>query len=341
MLFRFNIIVRILLLACVSVSASSLSAEITLHGLIGDNMVLQREQPVQITGTTAPGKTVTLSIASQKHLAVADSSGRWRIVLPPLTATRKGTDLEMRIESTSGDLLVIKNVLVGDVWICTGASNMVCPVMKTREAHEVIEAADFPSIRFFSVWGGPSEEPKTDCGGVWLQCNPGTAEAFSAIGYFFGRKLHHELDVPIGLIRNGWGGTRAEAWAGRKSLEAEPGLRAMLVDWDRRPEDLRLSQHCPAALFNGKMEPLTQMPIRGIIWSQGKANDTHFRQPSAVMTAMVRGWREAWRDAKLPVALVDPKDLGSKKNVCELNHEEIGRRLADWALSEVYGKTKL
>ncbi len=320
-------------------SASLALAEVKLPAVVGDNMVLQRGRPVPIWGWAEAGEDVTVAVAGQSVTAKAAADGRWKATLAELNSTEP---LEMTIKGSSGSQVTLKNVLVGEVWVCSGQSNMQMSVKASNNAEDEIAAADYARIRLFTVARKTAGSPQSDCTGQWSQCSPETVPGFSAVAYFFGRHLHKELDVPVGLINTSWGGTPSEAWACRKALEAQPSLNPLLERWDtsvagydsvladyrkrldrweqaaakakqegkeppkkpRKPGNPADSPHRPANLFNGMIAPLLPYGIRGAIWYQGESNVRRAYQYRTIFPAMIRNWRVVWGEGKFPFGFV-------------------------------------
>ena len=213
----------------VVLSAASLpAASLRLPAVIGDNMVLQRDKAVPIWGWADKGEKVTVALAGQSVEATADDRGRWKVTLDKL---EKAGPLEMTVKTASSSLTV-KNILVGEVWVCSGQSNMEMGIGACRNAKEEIAAADYPQIRLFTVAKVRAAQPARDVKGHWAECSPKTVSAdgwggFSAAAYYFGRTLHKELKVPVGLIHTSWGGTAAEEWTSKKAFQSEPKLKGL------------------------------------------------------------------------------------------------------------------
>jgi sialate O-acetylesterase len=349
-------------------SVTVAAAAVKLPSVIGDNMVLQRGQAVPIWGWAEKGEEVTVGIAGQTVSAKADDQGRWKVCLAKLET---GGPLEMTIKAPSGNV-TLKNILVGDVWICSGQSNMEMGVAGAKNGKEEIAAADYPQIRLFTVAKTRAQQPATDCKGCWDECNPKTITkgvwgGFSASAYFFGRTLHKELKVPIGLIHTSWGGTPAQSWTSRKALEAEPKLKGVHG----------------SDLYNGMIAPLIPLAIRGAIWYQGESNVGGAYQYRTLFPTMIANWRTDWAQGDFPFYFVqiapfhynrpgkdgkpvDPRRLGACAELWEAqlltlknvpntgmavttditdlndihpkNKQEVGRRLALWALAKTYGQ---
>ncbi len=352
----------LILAILLSLSCAPLQAAVKLAGVFGDNMVLQRDMPVPVWGWADKVEEVTVSIADQTHTAKAGEDGRWKVTLDKL---KVGEPLEMTVKGSSGEETKFSNILVGEVWVCSGQSNMEMGIGACNRANEEIAAADYPNLRLFTVPKTKAAEPAAELKSKWLPCTPKSVSAdgwggFSAAAYFFGRQLHKELGVPIGLIHTSWGGTPAEFWTSRKALEDDPALKP-------------LAQGESSCLYNGMIAPLIPFAIRGAIWYQGESNVSRAYQYRTLFPAMIRDWRTAWGQGDFPFGFVqiapfrydntDPAcwaelceaqtmtlrsvpntgmavtvDIGDIKDIHPKNKQEVGRRLALWALAKVYGK---
>ncbi|MGB9606209.1 MAG: sialate O-acetylesterase, partial [Bryobacteraceae bacterium] len=324
--------------------AVCLHADVRLPALIGDHMVLQREQPLRIYGWASPGEAITMRMAGQTVSVTADASGRWEAWLRPMPA---GGPYELAIAGRN--TITVRDVLVGEVWVASGQSNMQWPVERSREAEKEIAAANHPRIRLFKVALKTSEEPLDDVEGSWQPCSPDSVKSFSAVAYFFGRHLHEKLGVPVGLIQSAWGGTPAQAWTSRATLVSEPSLQTYLVEWNRvlvnwprarrrweeslkqweqraaeakregREPPPRPAQplgpghpHTPAGLFNAMIAPLTPYAIRGAIWYQGESNANNYAWLyRTLFEAMIRDWRQAWGQGDFPFLFVQLASYGN------------------------------
>jgi sialate O-acetylesterase len=321
------------------------AGELQLADPFGTGMVLQRQTPVPVWGTAQPGTTVTVQFAGQSRSAKADASGRWRVQLGSLRASNQGQELTV----TSGDAKVtLKDVLVGEVWICSGQSNMEWGIQLVNNAQEEIAAADYPAIRLRYVNKVKSPKPLTAItGSAWMVCSPpnivnGTQQGFSAVAYFFGRELNEKLNVPVGLIQSAWGATRIEPWT---------------------------PPH--GDLYNAMIHPWAGFPIRGAVWYQGESNC--IRGDGLLyaekMNALIAGWRKAWGAGEFPfyfvqlapfiykespdhlpalweaqtAALAIPNtgmaiinDIGNVRDIHPRNKQDVGKRLARLALARTY-----
>ncbi|MHC4602288.1 MAG: sialate O-acetylesterase [Planctomycetota bacterium] len=218
-------VVFILSLVLLLVDAGAVFADVKLPAVISDNMVLQRGMKVPIWGWAEPGEKVEVrfGIYSYGWRTTTDKDGKWMVKISPLQA---GGPFEMFIKGNN--TITLKNILVGEVWVCSGQSNMQWSVKGSADAEQEIAAADYPSICLFAVERKVAEQPQSDCVGSWESCSPQTVPGFSAVAYFFGRELHKELNVPIGLIHTSWGGTVAEAWTSSGALKKLPDFKAAI-----------------------------------------------------------------------------------------------------------------
>ena len=215
---------------------TGVNADVSLPGIFGDNMVLQREMKVPVWGRATPGERVTAELGGHTEETVADHDGRWKLYIGPLDT---GGPFDLKISGTNE--IVFRNVLVGEVWVCSGQSNMAMEVKSCKNAEQEIANADFPEIRYFQVKNFKASEPLDDVSPVtdpehnwlntWQICSPSTVGRLTGVGYFFGRDLYKMLRVPIGLISISWGGTTAEAWTPRDAIAGDPELKNILKDW--------------------------------------------------------------------------------------------------------------
>ena len=313
----------LLFTAFLSLGLSALQADVTLPNIFGDHMVLQREQANPVWGKADPGEAVTVSIAEQSHTTQADANGDWRINLVPLPASFEPKTLQV---SGLNSQVSFTDVLVGEVWICSGQSNMQWPLSNTYNGAVEIAAANHPQIRLISVPQVGTQDAQDNFDGAWSVCTPGSAHNFSAVGYLFGSRIHAALGVPVGLIDNAWGGSAAEAWVPRDVLESDGNYTELLSSWDERvaaytdeihaakvaeykawqkagkpkphqrhPRDFRAGQHRPANLFNGVLNPTIGYGIRGVIWYQGESNSGRAYQYRSLFPLMITTWRDLWQ----------------------------------------------
>lgn len=352
-------------------------AEVSLPSVFGDHMVLQRDKAVPIWGRARPNERITVTCAGQTKTTRAGTKGTWRVDLDPLEA---GGPHELVVHGKNE--VRIRDVLVGEVWICSGQSNMQWSVRLSADPTKEIAAATHPRLRLLSVPRRPMESPQEDFRGAWVVCSPASIPNFSAVAYYFGRKLQSELDVPIGLINTSYGGTPAEAWTDAKALRKERKLGPLLERWAKAlkrgrggKRDPKLSPHRPANLWNGMVAPLVPFAIRGTIWYQGESNAGRAVQYQTLFPALIRAWRDQWGQGDFPFVFVQlanfrarrktpgestwaelreaqrltlervPNtgmavtiDIGDAKNIHPKNKQDVGARLAAWALHDTYGK---
>jgi sialate O-acetylesterase len=300
--------------------ASSIAhADVKLPAIFSDHAVLQRDMPVPVWGWAEPGEEVTISIAGQTQKTTADDKGKWRVTLSPLAV---GEPLKMVVEGKNR--LERNDLLVGEVWLCSGQSNMEWPVTLSTNADLEISAANYPKIRFAQVKGKGSQTPVEDFEGRWKVCTPETVAGFSAVGYHFGRELLEQLNVPIGLIDDSWGGSACEAWIRRDRLEGNPLYEAQLASWDKMaaeyekdkdPKKLGMLEgnHRPANLYNARVMPVLGYAIRGAIWYQGESNAGRAFQYREMFPLMIKTWREDWKQGDFPFYWVQLADFMDEK----------------------------
>lgn len=218
-----------------AVSPADLRAEVKLADIFSNGMVLQQQMPVTVWGEAAPGEAVSVELAGSKANTKADAEGQWRVKLPALKAGGPHT-----MNVTGQNQLSVTDVLVGEVWLCSGQSNMEWTIKGTllpEVSAKVIAEADYPQIRVLTVPRRPSLTPEKSLGGTWQVCNPQNAPGFSATGYFFGREIHKKLNVPVGLIVSAVGGTPSESWTPLVALEKDPAYPAIAALWEKRLAD--------------------------------------------------------------------------------------------------------
>ncbi|MFQ3678321.1 MAG: sialate O-acetylesterase, partial [Fimbriimonadaceae bacterium] len=225
----FGSLAGVLILTAVGQGAASMATKIRLPRVFGDNMVWQRDRRAPVWGTAEPGRRISVRFLDRIATATVRPDGTFRAVLPAISG---GGPADMTIDDGT-DSLRLRNVVVGDVWLCSGQSNMEWPVSAANNPEAEIAAADFPLIRLFHVARFADPEWTGDVDAQWEVCSPETVGRFSAVAYFMGRSLHRSSGVPIGLIHSSWGGTPAEAWVSREALGASPVLRPILARLDR------------------------------------------------------------------------------------------------------------
>lgn len=316
------------------VYCSVATAEVRLPNIFSDHLVLQQKQSNLVWGWADAGEPISVSIAGQNHQATADSNGKWSVKLAPLEA---GGPHSLTV-SGKNSRVELKDILIGEVWICSGQSNMQWSVRVSSDPDLEALAANFPNIRMINFPQRGSQEPILDHPGVhWQVCTPETVSSFSAVGYFFGRQLHQTLGVPIGLINNAWGGSAAEAWVNRQALETDGKYGAMLEGWEtqakeadelsaksatlseadaKKLKDLqgRLNgNHRPANIYNGVLKSHIGYGIRGAIWYQGESNAGRAYQYRDLFPLMISNWRSEWGQGDFPFYWVQLADYQAEK----------------------------
>ena len=214
---RRGLVVCIVWCSAVSLIPAIAQADVKLPKIFGDAMVLQREKPLTIWGTADAGEKVTVTVGDSSASATTAKDGRWSVQLPAMPAHKNPVPFTVR----GNNEISLKDVLVGDVWICSGQSNMEWSVAAAKNPQQEIAAADHPQIRLFTVKRLKADQPVQDVTGSWAECSPDSIPKFSAVGYFFGRHLQKHLDVPIGLINSSWGGTPAEYWTPKSAFDED------------------------------------------------------------------------------------------------------------------------
>ena len=289
---------RILSCAILLFSAS-VFASITLPRVLGSNMVLQRDQPVPVWGWAAPGEKISVAFAGQKKSAQADAAGRWEVRLGKLTAS--ATPATMTIAGSES--ITLTNILVGEVWLCSGQSNMEKPIGQQpgqkpvpNFQQELATGDNYPDIRLFKADRVIASEQKPDVKGEWAVCSSNALEAtkFSAAAFFFARAIHKELNVPIGLVESAWGGTRVEPWTPPVGFEAVPAV-AELSKFS--PGTNKLDNKMPSVLYNAMIAPLKPFAMRGALWYQGESNCMDSNDGASYadkFEALIKGWRKVW-----------------------------------------------
>ncbi|MCG8583292.1 MAG: 9-O-acetylesterase [Pirellulales bacterium] len=320
-------------------------ADVTLPKIFGSNMVLQQNQPIKVWGWADPGEKVTVDLDGQTAMTEADKKGNWHVELP----ARKADGNEYALTVSGKNELELKNVLIGEVWLGSGQSNMAWSLTRSKDPKKEIAAANHPQIRLFLVPRAKSGTPSKDTkGGQWQVCSPKTIPSFSATAYFFARELQKQLKVPVGIIASSWGGTRIEPWTPKNGQGA--------------------------VLYNAMIHPLAPFALSGVIWYQGESNVLNKAGPKYhdMKKQLVEDWRRAWDNDKLSFYYVhiapwsgryapgellklweaQTKSLAIPRtgmavvtdtvdNIADIhpkNKQVVGYRLAQWALAKDYGR---
>ena len=327
---RYGILACILALATLASSASSsVAAELRLPRILGDHMVLQRDKPVKVWGWAEAGKSVTVAFAGQTQSATAAANGTWQVQLKPLAASDEGRELTV---SCRDNKVTVKDVLVGDVWLGSGQSNMELELGGMDRGDVAAYLANHPLIRLMDVPKETSDKPDDDIAGAeWKICTPATAARFSAVAYYFARDVHQAIGVPIGMVVSARGGTYPESWQTRASLESLKSAPVdkllafsdkRIADWiaDPKGNDPRHAEPglmLPAGCYNHMIHPIEKFTIRGALFYQGEnsavnnggAIDFAHGYP-LTYPAVIRNWRQLFNDPDLPFCIIEMAPWG-------------------------------
>lgn len=342
-------------------------AQLKLAQVFADHMVLQRQKKVPVWGTAKAGDKVTVSYNSNSAVAIADASGSWLAYLHPMEAQAEGKDMTV---TAGGQHVVLHDVLVGEVWLCSGQSNMRMELMFRDAAipgvvdwENEVKKANYPLIRFYNRFRGKGAS-------LWEACDSNSVKLFSAVAYYFGAEIYKELNVPIGLIHQSAGGTSIQKWIPERYFEQLP--------WSKQYLDF--SQYVPwlepASCYNNFIAPLAGYGIRGVLWYQGESNanfNVHGYSYRYLLPLLITSWRKEWKQDDLPFAFVQlplfnnsnafryirEAQLNTLKTIPNTgmvtsydedefrtmlhprNKKHVGERLAIWARSTVYGRKEL
>ena len=359
-------------LALVGALGSIAEAEVRLPKIFGSHMVLQRDAKLPVWGWADPGEAVEVTLGGQTAKATANDDGQWKVSLP---AQKAGGPHKLTVKGSGDKAIELTDILVGEVWLCSGQSNMEWSVSNSDNPKEEIAAANYPNIRLFKAPRRPSATPIDDIEAQWQPCSSKTIPGFTAVGYFFGRHLYKELDIPIGLIESAWGGTRIEPWTPVVGFEAVEKTQSIAKQVKERDPNGKYSHQDPTMLYNGMIKGLVPFAFRGAIWYQGESNrhdGSHYRDK---MEALIKGWREVFHNPEMPFLFVqlapyqygteDPTilakawegqtaslkipntgmvvttDVANLKDIHPRNKQDVGKRLALWALAKTYGQDDL
>jgi sialate O-acetylesterase len=366
---RLTLAVMIGVLTLLLLSSVASNASIRLPALVSEGMVLQRGMPAKIQGWADEGEKVTVNFRKQSASAIA-KDGKWSVTLKPMNA---GGPFPMTIAGRN--TIELENVLVGDVWVCSGQSNMEWRLSQLDAAKEDMAKSANPMIHLFRTPMVSPERPADDVESAWKTCGPDTVADFSAIGYYFGRALRRDLNVPVGLIDASWGGTIVEWWTRASYYVANPEVKKIILarSSNGRVANGAVQNGRIGGIYNGLIAPLTWYPIKGVIWYQGESNCRRADHYAELLSAMIRNWREDWgigdfpflavqiapfaalqypenswpevREAQLRTSLSVPKvgltvitDLGDKENIHPVNKVPVAERLALAARAIGYGQ---
>lgn len=358
-------------MALCAAATAAVQGDVRLPKVFGDGMVLQQQTQAPVWGWADADEEVTVSLGDAKGTAKAGADGKWLVKLQTPAA---GGPHVLTVKGKNE--VALKDVYVGEVWICSGQSNMEWTVAASLNPAEEAANAKFPQIRMIKVDHMATDKPQDDIPTQgWKECTPENAPHFSAVGYFFARHLHNELKVPVGMINTSWGGTICEAWTSPEALAAVPELkpivdRPVAIDPAKPPAQQNPNQR--SVLYNGMLKPLVPFAIRGAIWYQGESNVGRAVQYRTLFPTMIADWRKQWGQGDFPFLFVqlapfkygEPHlalaelwdaqvktlsvpntgmavtwDIGDVQDIHPKNKQDVGKRLALWALANTYGKS--
>ncbi len=355
------------------------TAQVSVAKLFSSNMVLQQNTEVNIWGRANAGDTISVtgSWNNETVKTVAGDNTKWLAKLNTPAAKTDGTYYSVTITGTN--TITLSNVLIGEVWLLSGQSNMEMPLQgwgsdtPVEGSAEAIATANFPNIRLLTVKRKNAAEPQEDItnneNSLWVKCSPNSAKWFSAVGFFFGRELHQKLNIPIGLVGSYWGGSSCETWAEESSLDFVADY-ANNGPW--QPTDNN-DNHTATVLYNGMIAPLVPFNFAGVCWYQGETNSGRPEQLTELFPAMIEGWRNVFQKENLPfyyvqlapygnswgdnlpvfweaqanalnlhhTEMASTIDAGDETNIHPSRKEPVGYRLAQKALANIYGQNSL
>ena len=364
---------RLTLCFVLCLMCTAVRAEVKLPAIFGNNMVLQQKAACPVWGTADAGEEITVAIAGQTKTTKADADGKWSVKLDPLEV---GLPLTMTVKGKNE--IVFSNVLVGEVWIGSGQSNMQWSVNRAHNPANDISNANFPNIRLITVPNVSKTTPQDNFSGSWAPCTPENVPGFSAVLFYFGRKLHQDLNVPVGLIHCSWGGSSCESWINYDTVAKNPDFAQLLVRRTTREKDQPQGGDNQQAgyLYNGMLHPIIGYGIRGVIWYQGESNAGRAFQYRTLFPTMIQNWRTEWKQGDFPFYWVqlanymatkdDPGDsawaelreaqsmtrslsksgqaviidIGEADDIHPRNKRDVGVRLGLLALNNDYGKVQ-
>lgn len=348
----------------------TIHAQLKINSLFSDHMVLQQGVQIPVWGTTTDQEKITVKFDGQE-ITTVPHNGKWSVRLNSLKASSNPRSLLISTEKSS---LEIKDILVGEVWFCSGQSNMERqlgprpPQPPITNWEKERDEANYPQIREYYVPLNYSEKIVDDVQSNWEVCSPNTVSKFSAVGYFFAKHLHNDLKVPVGIIFSAFGGTPAEDWTSASAMNENPELKELLQNYSKvMGKGYRPRGQKPNGLYNGMVHPFLQFPIKGVAWYQGESNVDRAEQYETVLQTMIENWREDFHQKNLPflvvqiaphkdikpeireaqfnvsqklnnIALIVTTDLGLPNQIHPPNKQPIGERFALAARGMVYGE---
>lgn len=314
---RLSTFLRTTVLSVLLLSATFCYADIKLPALVGSNMVLQRNKPLHIWGWADKGEAVAVTFKGKTFKTVATEKGKWQVTLPAMPA---GGPYEMSLKGKN--TIQLDNILIGEVWIASGQSNMEMPLQGWGKVHnneQEVKAANYPNIRLMMLKRTTSTVPLEDAAiweGGWQACTPQSVHEFSAVGYFFAREINGYEQVPVGIILTSWGGTVAEAWTSGESLKKMPAFADSVKKFEQlSTPETPANPNKVTLLYNAMIHPVIPYTIRGVIWYQGESNAGRAYQYRELFPLMIKDWRKQWKQGDFPfyfVQLANYKDVDAQ-----------------------------
>jgi sialate O-acetylesterase len=295
-------------IVCVSNTAH---AAVRVAGIFGDHMVLQANSKLPIWGWADPNEAVKVALTAGDHQlatqsTTADATGKWRVDFDPIKPTNSPVELTI----TASNTLHFTDILIGEVWLCSGQSNMEFSLKSAQTGKQAIATSDHPDIRLCIISNRPAQQPMEDRQATWLVCNPQTSGKFSAVGYFFGETLHAAIKSPVGLIESAVAGTPAQSWTPLEALQSDPALKHYADSYQTAVQSPKFDAGVPSSLYNGMIAPLQPMAIKGVVWYQGESNTNNCDEYRDLFPTMIRAWRTHWNQGDFPFIFVQLPPFG-------------------------------
>ncbi|HSI83452.1 MAG: sialate O-acetylesterase [Candidatus Methylacidiphilales bacterium] len=337
------------LLVALFVFPLPLPAAVSLGSLFQDHAVLQQEMKVPIWGKADPDEEVTVSFREQSVSTKADAQGRWRVELAPMKFSAEPAELIVK----GSNIITLKDILIGEVWLCSGQSNMEWRLEKSDGGKAAAAEADLPGIRHFKVQKIGSDHPLDTVSGKWVVARPSSAGGFTAVGFYFARDIHKQLGIPVGIVQNAFSGSQIEPWLSDAAFQSNPRFAPILqrynellakvpeakaaypeklAAWEKERDAAKAagtpfttkqpyppagpgSDNWAAAFYNSMTHPIAGYGIRGALWYQGESNLGREQEYRDLLPALITSWRQEWKQGDFPFYIVQLPSYGSKPEV--------------------------
>jgi sialate O-acetylesterase len=354
---------RIVFLSLLCFITFNIRGNVKLPAIFTDHMVLQQNEEILMWGWARPLENISITTSwnNKTYKDTTDHSGRWNI---SVTTPSYGGPYDISIQGHNK--IVLNDVMIGEVWLVSGQSNMEWSVQNgIIDGENEAKLANYSNLRFFKTYTQASPYPQDDASGEWNVCTPESMASFSAIGYYFGRKIMTDLNIPVGIVSSSWGGTPAEAWTPSYAIKSDPVLYKNSIEKKQEPWGPKDA----GAIYNAMIHPIKNTKIKGVLWYQGESNVSHGSDYDRLLSTMINSWRKEWnqdfpfyfaqiapytyggisgvevRDAQRRVSLSVPKtdmvvisDIGDVKDIHPKNKKDVGLRFANIALKNDYKK---